>query len=335
MPTLLVTVEQAGVDKYSQELARILPVRTIETRRYLSLPEAYRLAGLVRRERDLVHLPNQNFARYALFRREPFIVTVHDVIRFRFRFDPETLVEKALLRLDVHCIRRANHIIAASQHTRNGLVRYLHIPEDRVTLVYDGVDHTIFKPGSPRPLEEPYIIYVGSERPRKNLGRLFEAFAMLKRDFPGLKLVKAGTAGRSLSYRLDTVRKLEKLGIRQDVVFLGHVAENELARYYGSAVLLAYPSLHEGFGLPPLEAMASGCPVVASDNSSLPEVVGDAGILVDPTDTDGWVEAMRRVLTEGGLRDEMVGRGLERAKLFSWEKAARETLAVYEKASAR
>ena len=322
------------MDKYSQELSRLLPVRTIETRRYLSLSESCRLAGLIRGEKDIVHLPNQNFARYALSRRRPFIVTVHDLIRFLFRFDPETLVERALLRLDVHCIRRASHIIAASQHTRSSLVRDLHLPEDRVTLIYDGVDHTVFKPGSPPPLEGPYILYVGSERPRKNLGRLFEAFAVLKQDFPGLKIVKAGTAGRSLGYRLDTERKLDSLGIRQDVVFAGHVAENELARYYGSAALLAYPSLHEGFGLPPLEAMSSGCPVVTSDNSSLPEVVGDAGILVDSSDTGGWVEAMRKVLTDSALREEMVGKGLERARQFSWEKTARETLAVYQKVAA-
>jgi len=334
MPTLVVTTEQAGVDKYSQELARLMPLRTIETRRYLSLSEAFGLANIIRKEPDVIHLPNQNFARYALFRRNPFVVTVHDLIRFLFRFDPEAMVEKALLRLDVHCIRRAGHIIATSQHTRGSLIRYLHVPEDRVTLVYDGVDHAAFKPGCPPPLEGPYILYVGSERPRKNLGRLFEAFAVLKQDFPDLKLVKAGTAGRSLTYRLDTMRKLDSLGIRQDVVFPGHVAEHELARYYGSAVLLAYPSLHEGFGLPPLEAMASGCPVVSSNNSSLPEVVGDAGILVDSSDTSGWIEAMRRVLTDSTLRDEMIGKGLERARQFSWEKTTRETQAVYDRVAA-
>lgn len=331
MPTLVVTSEQAGVDKYSQELAGVMPVRTIESGRYLSLPQAYRLMGLIMKEKGIIHLPNQNFARYALFRRNPFIVTVHDLIRFRFRFDPETPLERVLLGLDVLGIRRANHIIATSQHTRNDLIRYLHLPEDKITCIYDGVNHDVFRTDSPRPNPEPYILYVGSERPRKNLGRLLEAFAELKRDFPDIKLIKVGMAGRHNSYRRDTMKKLDSLGIRQDVIFLDHISESELARYYHSAELLAYPSLYEGFGLPPLEAMCSGCPVVTTNSSSLPEVVGDAGILVDPYDVGGWVTAMKCVLTDDHLKTEMVRKGLERAKQFSWEKTARETMQVYEK----
>ena len=128
--------------------------------------------------------------------------------------------------------------------------------------------------------------------------------------------------------------KLGGLGITRRVIFVDYVSERELARYYSSARLLAYPSLYEGFGLPPLEAMACGCPVVTSNVSSLPEVVGDAGITVDPNDTDGLAQAMRRVLTDSKLREDMIKKGLEQAKKFSWEKAAEQTLEVYHKVAA-
>ena len=198
-------------------------------------------------------------------------------------------------------------------------------------MIYNGIDRRVFKPYREKPLDKPYIIYVGSERPRKNLGRLFEAFAVLKKDFPDLKLVKAGTYGRSEEYRKQSMQQLKNLDITRDAIFLDYIPDIELARYYSSAILLAYPSLYEGFGLPPAEAMACGCPVVTSNISSLPEVVGDAGLLVDPYSTQSLAQAMRRVLTEDKLRDEMIVKGLEQAKKFSWEKTIEQTLEVYDK----
>jgi glycosyltransferase involved in cell wall biosynthesis len=333
VPTLIVTLEQSGMDKYSHELARRLPVRTIESRRYLSLWQALRLAGVIWRLKGIVHLPNQHFARYALFRRQPFIVTVHDIARFRFGFDRESLVERLMLKLDVLGIRRAAHIIATSQHTKDDVMQYLGIPGEKITVIYNGSDCRVFKPpnGDSEPLNGRFILYVGSERPRKNLGRLFEAFAELRPEFDGLKLVKVGPVGRSRAYRQDTMRRLNCLAIIDDVVFVDYVPENDLAGYYKSAELLAYPSFYEGFGLPPLEAMCSGCPVVTSNTSSLPEVVGEAGIMVSPTDTGGWVEAMRRVLINRELRSDMIAKGLEQSRKFSWDRTAQQTLEVYRK----
>ncbi|KKK99751.1 hypothetical protein LCGC14_2629590, partial [marine sediment metagenome] len=277
--------------------------------------------------------------RYALFLNRPFIVTVHDLAQCCFNFDRETIREKILLNLDKRYIKRASHIIAISQSTKSDLVKYLRIPETRISVIYNGVDHNIFKPYEPyqmRPydvklLDKPYILYIGSERPRKNLDRLFEAFAQLKVDFPRLKLVKVGGPGRSEELRSDTMRRLSSLGITKDVIFVDYIPEVDLAYYYCSAALLVYPSLYEGFGLPPLEAMACGCPVVTANTSSLPEVVGEAGIMVNPYDTSSLVQAMRRVLTDDKLRDNMVRKGLEQSKKFSWEKAARQTLEVYNK----
>jgi len=328
---LIVTTEKSGVDRYTLEIAKRLDVKKIESRRYLPLIEAYRLSRIVQGQRDIVHLPNQHFARYALFLKNPFIVTVHDLVRCCFGFTRETIIEKILIKLDIRYIKRASHIIAVSQHTKNDLIKYLKIPDNRISVVYNGVDHNIFKPYNIKLLDKPYILYVGSERPRKNLGRLFEAFAKLKKEFPELKLLKVGASGRSEKYRRDTIKKLDSLKITQDIIFVDHLSELDLAHYYSSATLLAYPSLYEGFGLPPLEAMACGCPVITSNTSSLPEVVGEAGIMVNPYDTNSLVQAMRRVLTDDKLRDDMVRKGLEQSKRFSWEKTARQTLEVYEK----
>jgi len=167
------------------------------------------------------------------------------------------------------------------------------------------------------------------------LDRLFEAFFVLKQEFHELKLVKVGDQGRSKQFRSDTMKKLSGLGLIRDVIFVGHVSELDLAYYFSSAALLAYPSLYEGFGLPPLEAMACGCPVVTSNTSSLPEVVGEAGIMVNPYDTRSLVQAMRKVLTDKELRDNMVRAGLEQSKKFSWKKTAKLTLQVYNKVARR
>ncbi len=331
MTILIVTTEKSGIDRYSQEIAKRLDVKKVESRRYLSLLETYRLSRIVQGLNDIIHLPNQDFARYAYFCRNPFIVTVHDLARSCLGFAKDTITERILLKLDKRYIKRASHIIAASQNTRNDLIKYLKIPEERISVVYHGVDHNIFKPYNIKLLDKPYILYVGSERPRKNLGRLFEAFAKLKGEFLELKLVKIGNPGRSGKYREDTINKLDSLRITRDVIFVNYASELTLAYYYSSAALLAYPSLYEGFGLPPLEAMACGCPVVTSNTSSLPEVIGEAGIMVDPYDTDSLAKAMRQVLTDSKLRDDMVRKGLEQAKKFSWEKAAIETQEVYNK----
>ena len=333
MPVLVETTEDSGLDKYSQEIAERLDVKQIFTLRYMSTVDAFRFARLISNEPDFLHLPNQNFARFAIFRRNPFIVTVHDVVRFYIRFETETIEERILLKLDIMGVKRASHIIAVSQNTKNDLVKYMKIPENKITVIYNGIDRSIFKPYNPKPrlFDKPYILYVGSERPRKNLGRLFEAFTILKREFPDLKLLKIGPVGRYDKYRVSTERQLTRLRITRDVAFIDYVSEQDLVSYYCSAALLAYPSMYEGFGLPPLEAMTCGCPVVASNASSIPEVVGEAGILVDPCNVPALAQAMRQVLTDSQLKEDMVRKGLEQAKKFSWEKAAEQTRQVYEK----
>jgi len=177
-------------------------------------------------------------------------------------------------------------------------------------------------------IERPYILYVGSLEKRKNLPRLLEAYAYLRETLPGWKLVIVG--GRK--WKSDPIYKaVQRLGLEPHVIFTGFVAEEDLPALYNGADLFVFPSLYEGFGLPVLEAMACGTPVVTSNTSSLPEVAGEAALLVAPTDVKAIAAAMQRVLSEPDLAAELRRRGLERASQFSWERTARETLAVYER----
>ena len=143
MLLLIVTTEQSGLDKYSQEIAKRLNLRQITTKRYLSPIDAYKLVRFIRSQGGIVHLPNQHFARYALFLNQPFILTVHDLARCCFNFDRETIGEKALLNLDIRYIKRASHIIAVSQNTKRDLVKHLNIPEGKISVIYNGVDHWV------------------------------------------------------------------------------------------------------------------------------------------------------------------------------------------------
>jgi len=331
MAVLVVTTEKSGIDRYSQEIAQRIKTERIETPRYFSLIGAYSFARKVGSLDDIVHLPYQHFARYAPFIKKPFLITVHDLARCCFKFERETIMERILLKLDIRGIKKASYVIAVSQNTKSDLIKYLNIPAEMITVIYNGIDHRIFKPVKSKPFDEPYILYVGSERARKNLNRLLEAFSTLKEEFKGLKLVKVGTPGRSAEFRRRILKQIESLGLNEDVIFVDSAAENDLPHYYSAASLLVYPSLYEGFGLPPLEAMACGCPVVTSNNSSLPEVVGDAAITVDPCDVDALTNAMREVLTNDGLREAMIEKGLAQAKKFSWDKTAEKTLEVYER----
>jgi glycosyltransferase involved in cell wall biosynthesis len=177
--------------------------------------------------------------------------------------------------------------------------------------------------------DQPIIVTVGTLEPRKNLVRLLQSFARLRAAFPTCMLVHAGPRGWHFA---DVLAEVEALGLQQAVSFLGRVPLDDLVRLYNASALFVYPSLYEGFGLPVLEAMASGCPVVTSNISSLPEVAGDAAIMVDPTSVDAIADAMAQVLGDAGLGADLRRRGLERAGMFSWERCAQETQAVYEQA---
>jgi glycosyltransferase involved in cell wall biosynthesis len=266
------------------------------------------------------------------------IVTIYDLTPvvlkgahradFRFKFGKEVS----------HAARRADKIIAISQSTKKDLINLLGAKPEKISVVYPGYDDDIFKPSpDPHKIEtalrkygiiRSYIIYVGILEPKKNILRLVEAFASLKRE--GKIVHKLVIAGKRAWGDETVFQAVRRNGLEGEVIFTGYVPQEELPLLMSGADVFVFPSLHEGFGIPPLEAMACGTPVIASNASSLPEVVGDAGILVDPYNVDEIAEAIYKVVSDGKLREQMRRKGLERAKLFSWKKAAQQTLQILE-----
>lgn len=263
------------------------------------------------------------------------VLTVHDLI---FRHLPEH--HKPLNRwylnatLPLYC-RRATQLIAVSEQTKRDLVTLYRVPPEKITVIYEAAAPH-FAPQPPATvaavrarygLPERYVLFVGTLEPRKNLSRLLAAFERLHAEQLTEALVVVGKKGWLYD---DFFAALERSPARQAVLFPGFVPDADLPAFYSGAQALAFPSLYEGFGLPLLEAFGCGTPVVCSDVSSLPEIAGDAALLVDPTDEAALTEALRRLLTDADLRADLRERGLRRAAEFSWARAAQATLAVYQ-----
>jgi glycosyltransferase involved in cell wall biosynthesis len=272
------------------------------------------------------------------FRRIKSVFTLHDLI---FLFHPEThkpLNRWFLTLMMPRFLRAADAVIAVSECTKRDAVRFYGIPEEKITVIYEGVNPR-FRLASPEAiaavrarygLPEHFILYVGTIEPRKNLTALLEAFHHLLATHD-LRLVFVGKKGWLYE---GFFRRLRELGLEDRVIFTGYVPDEDLPAIYSAADLFVFPSLYEGFGLPVLEAMACGTPVVCSNTSSLPEVAGDAALLVDPADVRALAGAMERVLTDETLRADLQARGLEQARRFSWARAAQETMQVYENVAA-
>ncbi len=269
--------------------------------------------------------------------RMPFktVQSIHDLAPFGLPQDYLPVYRIAYRTIVPRVARNADKIIVPSAYSKQELLKRLMVQEEKIRVVHLGASEAY------RPLEQkeqadvvqkyhldfPFVLDVSPLERRKNLPTLIRSFGKLKNGGLSHKLVIAGNK----PWRGRSVLKLaEDLGLAKEVIFLGYVPDEDLPKLYNAADLFVFPSYYEGFGVPPLEAMACGTPVITSNAASLPEVVGDAALMVAPHDIDGLAEVIHEVLTNERLRQGMVEKGLKQAKRFSWEKCARETLQVYQ-----
>ncbi len=297
--------------------------------RYFNRPAIERLVGEV----DVFHSP----ATYVPpQRRGARVTTVHDLYFFRHPEDCTMLGGRFLRATVPRRLREMDRIIAISEATRQDLIELLSVPPERIAVVYLGVDPRFRRVENPAErtavcarhgLPDRFILFIGTLEPRKNVERLIEAYSLVRReiaDAPPLVLV--GSRSKS-SGQVDAA--VERLGLARHVVFAGYVPHADLPALYSAADLFVLPSLYEGFGMPLLEAMACGTPVVAGDTSSLRELAAGRGVLVNPLRADDIAGGLVRVLRDPSLRAVSVERGLQFARTLTWERCARQTLDVY------
>ncbi len=271
------------------------------------------------------------------------VVTIHDCIHLRF---PQYLPKRGALayaRAQMgSAARRSDRILTVSEASKRDILEYFDVSPDKITVIYNAIDEHF--EGDPsddavRGVAERYqlagdfALYVGNVKPHKNVERLIDAFHRVRQS--GVDDLRLVIIGDEISKYAALRRAVHKYNLHKYVRFLGFLSDETLAVVYRLAKVFVFPSLYEGFGLPPLEAMASGTPVVTSNVSSLPEVTGDAALLVDPTDTDAIADAIRRVVTDPALHADLRRRGLARARQFSWERSVRQIRDIYLDVAAR
>ena len=305
-----------------------------------SVREQIHVPWVLRRERpDLFHAPH--YVLPAAIHCNS-VVTIHDCIHLMFPQYLPNRMAYAYARAQMWtAAHRSDCILTVSDASKRDILHLFNIPPEKIVVVYNAIDahfsvtpppDAVARVRERYQLDHRFLLYVGNIKPHKNLVRLIEAFSELRTgDLEDLKLLIIGDEISKLpALRLAVHRhKLHK-----HVRFLGYVPDDQLAVLYRLAAVFVFPSLYEGFGLPPLEAMASGTPVVVSNVSSLPEVVGDAAVLVDPHDIDSIVDGLRCVLTNPARAEDMRRKGLERSREFSWERSVARTLEVYKRIGA-
>jgi glycosyltransferase involved in cell wall biosynthesis len=273
----------------------------------------------------------------------PVVATIHDLLPYALRGHPELSrlhhpADLAFYRLAMRGLRRADALICISQYTADEAARVLGVPDEKLIVVPQGVAFGDYRPVALSietrrryglDQDRPYVIFVGSEDPRKNLVALVDAIARVVTVHPRAQLLKVGPAHDEAGRRA-LVERVARLGLERHVRFLGHVPERDLPELYAASSVSVLPSLFEGYGLPVLEAMACGTPVVVANRTSLPEAAGDAGLVVDPT-AEALAGAIDRVLSSPALAADLRGRGLRRAQAFTWRRTAEQTAAVYQR----
>jgi glycosyltransferase involved in cell wall biosynthesis len=360
------TAQAAGIGQYAEELVRHLvkndPVnqyhvfvtgeagsafpiyasnltKTVVPYPHYTYSEQFLYPGILQKTKlDLVHYTNFNSPIF--FHRIPSVVTIHDLTLWFFPGRRQIGPLKQLLYRVVikRACQNARHIIAITEATKQDIVRLLKIDPNKITVVYEAASDR-YRPTSLSSnldqlkrkfsITKPYFLYVGQWRAHKNVIRLIRAFATVRRRYQlDYQLVLASKIDSAYPQVQSTIKEL---GLRDDVILTGYVADSELPYLYGGADCFVFPSLYEGFGLPPIEAMACGTPVVSSNTSCMPEVLGEAARYFDPLDVEEMAKVMAEVGKSYSLKRELKAKGLQQAKLYSFDRMAKETLAVYRK----
>lgn len=335
--------EKTGTENYSYNLIqKLLEIDKknqylLYTRESIPWPRFWTQGGLALE--CLFHPPDILFipAHTLPIIRRPSLKTVVTIHGLEYEYLPQyyQFPQKLYLNKSTeYAVHHATHLISVSQWTKKQLVEKLGVDSKKISVVYEGIPKGVTPqrmrpPARGYPLQgAPYILFVGTIQPRKNLVRLIEAFSTLQAQGQALNLVIAGKLGWMCK---EILAAPKRLGVEGRVKFLGYVTDRELASLYQNALFFVLPSLCEGFGLPVLEAMRFGCPVIAAKGGALPEVVGDAGILIDPYKIEEMAQAMKLMIENSDLREGLREQGYRRVHQFSWTRAARETIRVFEK----
>lgn len=282
---------------------------------------------------DIYHGPCYSLPIFAKIKT---VITIYDMMSFKVEcYKPISRIRvRNLIKISA---KKAQKIITGSENSKTDIVRILKLPEDKIKVIYIGVGNEYRQINDKSRLDsikekyginKKFIQYVGSLKANKNIPRLIEAYSRLSEDILK-KYVLVITGGKGWKSK-EIFSRVKRLGLENNVIFTDFVDDNDLPLLINAATLLVFPSLYEGFGIPPLEAMACGTPVAASNISSIPEVVGDAALLFDPYNIEEMTTAMYRVLIDEQLRNKLKKKGFERVKKFSWERAAKDTLKIYE-----
>jgi glycosyltransferase involved in cell wall biosynthesis len=335
-----------------------------DVRTLVGLPENFRTAVYPRRDSDfldnltfpiylrglspdLSHIP---LNRVPLLMIRPYVVTIHDMANLMFEEHHSNLRMQLRRWRFERGLKRASRIIAVSEATKRDVERHVNVPPDRIRRVYNAPDPGFLMRSSPPGSEEqlrimeryqinyPFLLYAGNIRRHKNVPRLVEAFAVVRDQLtahPVYKDLRLVIIGDTISRYPEVRQAVIKSRVEHVVRFLGFVPFETLRCFYEFAAAFVFPSRYEGFGLPPLEAMACGTPVVTSNVSSLPEVVGDAAVLVNPENVFDIARGIKDVLLDDRLRAELIRRGRDQAARFSWERTARQVLEIYQEAAGR